>query len=159
MKHTQINLDDVLEMRFESHEIEEYKLEQGDLLICEGGEPGRCAIWEHSDIQMMCQKALHRVRPFGGVLPKYLLYHIWTDAGNGFLNQYFTGATIRHFTGKNLSRYIVALPPLAEQKRIVAKVEALLALCDALAAGVVKAEEVRARLLQAVLNGEGEHHG
>lgn len=50
-------------------------------------------------------------------------------------------------------------PPLAEQKRIVVKVEALLALSDALAAGVVQAEEVRTRLLQAVLNGEGEHHG
>ena len=44
------------------------------------------------------------------------------------------------------------LPPLAEQKRIVAKVEALLGLCDALAAEVAAAEEVRARLLQAVLN-------
>ncbi len=48
---------------------------------------------------------------------------------------------------------VVAIPPLAEQKRIVAKVESLLALCDALAAEVAAVEEVRARLLQAVLNG------
>jgi type I restriction enzyme S subunit len=48
----------------------------------------------------------------------------------------------------------VSLPPLAEQKRIVAKVESLLAVCDALAGEVVAAEEVRGRLLAAVLNGE-----
>lgn len=48
---------------------------------------------------------------------------------------------------------MVAFPPLAEQKRIVAKVEALLALCDGLAAEVIAAEEVRGRLLAAVLNG------
>jgi type I restriction enzyme S subunit len=53
-----------------------------------------------------------------------------------------------------LNKILVAVPPLAEQKRIVAKVESLLALCDELAAEVVAAEEVRGRLLAAVLNGE-----
>ena len=147
-----INLDDVLQMRFENHEIDEFTLRQGDLLICEGGEPGRCAIWERPDLQMMFQKAIHRVRPFGGILPKYLLYHIWADAGNRVLEKYFTGATIKHFTGKALTRYILALPPLPEQRRIVAKVEALLALCDELAAQEERAQEVRGRLLWAVLN-------
>ncbi len=53
----------------------------------------------------------------------------------------------------NITKFAIPLPPLAEQKRIVAKVEALLSLCDALSAQVVQAQEIRARLLRAVLNG------
>ena len=55
---------------------------------------------------------------------------------------------------RKIRAFMVPLPPLSEQDRIVAKVELLLALCDALAGEVVVAEEVRGWLLQAVLNGE-----
>ncbi len=112
-------------MRYEPDEIDEYKLQPNDLLICEGGEPGRCAIWESNDL-MMFQKAIHRVRPYNGIVSKYLLYHLWGDAGNGVLAKYFTGATIKHFTGKALANYVCALPPVAEQERIVKRVEQLL---------------------------------
>jgi len=69
------------------------------------------------------------------------------------LKPYVTGTAQPKMNQTKMNSILVALPPLAEQKRIVAKVEALLALCDALAAEVAAAEEVRARLLQAVLNG------
>jgi type I restriction enzyme S subunit len=146
-----IDLSDVQEMRFEPSEFDEYQLRSGDLLVCEGGEPGRCAIWSHMDKVMMFQKAIHRVRPYNGIVPRYLLFHFWADARNGRLEKFFTGATIKHFTGKALADYPIALPPSAEQQRIVTKVDQLMRLCDALEAGLAQAETARRRATAAAL--------
>ena len=100
----------------------------------------------------MFQKALHRVRLYGGIMPRYLLIQLWADASNGRLAQYFTGATIKHFTGKALDGFPIALPPVAEQQRIVAKVDQLMRLCDALEAGLAQTEASRSTLTQAVLH-------
>lgn len=155
-----IDFTDVAEMRFEVDKLDEYKLRMDDLLICEGGEPGRCAIWERDDLEMTFQKAIHRVRPYSGIVPKYLVYHLWGDAGNGTLSKYFTGATIKHFTGKALATYLVALPPIAEQHRIVARVEQLMKFCDALEAKLTAAQDERERLTAALLAGiEGVING
>jgi type I restriction enzyme S subunit len=51
---------DLRDMRFEDHERERYGLKHGDIVMCEGGEPGRCAIWKEQIPGMMIQKALHR---------------------------------------------------------------------------------------------------
>jgi len=146
-----IDFTDIAQMRFEQDRLGEFKLCKGDLLICEGGEPGRCAIWERDDLEMMFQKAIHRVRPYGGIVPKYLLYHLWADARNGVLEKYFTGATIKHLTGKSLAIYLCALPPIAEQRRIVARVEQLMKLCDDLEAKLTAARDERERLTAALL--------
>ena len=55
------DLSDLLEMRIEDEEVDKYSIRYGDLVICEGGEPGRCAVWEKEDT-IFYQKALHRVR-------------------------------------------------------------------------------------------------
>ncbi len=52
----EFNLDDIKEMRFEDDELDEYEVREGDLLVCEGGEPGRCAIWQGQTTRMMFQK-------------------------------------------------------------------------------------------------------
>jgi type I restriction enzyme, S subunit len=144
-------LDDVKELRLESDELEEYRLLPGDLLICEGGEPGRCAIWRDPDREMYFQKAIHRVRPRKGILSEYLAICLQVDAQNGVLAKHFTGATIKHFTGRSLSDYSIPLPPLAEQKRIVAKVDELMALCDRLEAQQQERETRHAALARASL--------
>jgi type I restriction enzyme S subunit len=144
-------LDDIKEIRLESDELEEYRLLPGDLLICEGGEPGRCAIWRDADREMYFQKAIHRVRPRKGILSEYLASCLQVDAQTGVLANYFTGATIKHFTGRSLSEYSIPLPPLAEQKRIVAKVDELMALCDRLEAQQQEREARHAALARASL--------
>jgi type I restriction enzyme S subunit len=121
-----IDLSDLLTMRFETEEVKEFELRPGDVLICEGGEPGRCAIWQDQESKIKFQKALHRVRLHSEIDPRWLRYHLQHDALLGRLEEYFTGSTIKHFTGVALARYTVWLAPLAEQRRIVAKVEELL---------------------------------
>lgn len=145
------DLSDVKEMRFEDNEIEEYEVRPGDLLVCEGGEPGRCAIWDGQIEQIMFQKAIHRLRPFAGIHSWFLLYRLLADAMTGYLEKHFTGATIKHFTGQELSKYVIGLPPLEEQKRIVGKVDELMRLCDELEARQQDRRESRVRLNNATL--------
>jgi type I restriction enzyme S subunit len=68
------DLDDLLTMPFVDKELERFALENGDLLICEGGEPGRCAIWAGGKTNIKFQKALLRVRPHEAVDTRWILY-------------------------------------------------------------------------------------
>ena len=66
------DLEDLPQMRFEAGEQERYGLKYGDLVICEGGEPGRCAIWKEQLPDMKIQKAIHRVRVYEEIDYRYL---------------------------------------------------------------------------------------
>ena len=115
------DLSDLLEMPFKAEEIDRYSIKKGDLVICEGGEPGRCAIW-NDDKDIMYQKALHRLRPFHGVLNKYLLFVLMQYSNSGHLEKYYTGSTIKHLTGESLSSLFVPIPPYNEQQKIICEI-------------------------------------
>ena len=140
------NLSDIKEIYLEPNELAEYRLLPGDLLICEGGEPGRCAVWMDEDTEMYFQKALHRVRPFAGVSSEYLATTLEANVRAGRLDELFTGATIKHFTGQALERYVFALPPLAEQSRIVARIAELRVLCVQLRDRLAVTAQTQSRL-------------
>ena len=146
-----IDLDDIKEISLEANELAEFRLLPGDLLICEGGYPGRCAIWRDPDREMYFQKALHRVRPQGGVAVELIAITLESDSRAGNLDKHFTGATIKHFVGQALDRYVLALPPLAEQSRIVTRVTALRRLCADLRQRLAERQSVQARLAEALL--------
>jgi len=108
-------------MRFEEDEEERYGIRYGDLIICEGGEPGRCAIWKEQLPDMKIQKALHRVRPKNGLVDNFYLFYWFLHAGKcNWIDQYCTGATIKHLPGQKLKEIVVDLPPLSIQHRIAA---------------------------------------
>ena len=121
------DLTDVLKMRFKDDEVERYMIEKGDLVLCEGGEPGRCAIWDKAN-PIMFQKALHRIRCHGGVLNEYLKYVIEDYAKANKLEEYYTGSTIKHLTGESLVSILFPLPPIKEQERIVQEIQRYLSL-------------------------------
>ncbi|MDP4078334.1 restriction endonuclease subunit S [Acidovorax sp. A1169] len=112
------DLADLAEMRFEPHEEERYGLEPGDLVVCEGGEPGRCAIWTGSE-GMKIQKALHRIRPKPAFNNYYLFYWFFHAAKAGTLEPHFTGTTIKHLTGRAIDALQVPLPPVETQIAMV----------------------------------------
>ncbi len=147
------DLSDLLEMRFEDSELPEFALRFGDVMICEGGEPGRAAVWDARETDIYFQKAIHRVRFLDFVDSEFFVKALRASADDGRLAEYFTGTGIKHFTGKGLASYLFPLPPLAEQRRIVAKVDELMAVCDRLEAGLAAGEETRGRLVGAVLHG------
>ena len=106
-------------MKVEENEIQRYSLAKGDLVICEGGEPGRCAVWEGTDHTMLIQKALHRVRFTESYNPYFAYYFMIYAASSGLLSPNFTGSTIKHLTGKGLGNVLFPLCTLAEQNQIV----------------------------------------
>jgi len=110
--------------RIEAKDFERYAVKKGDLLICEGGDVGRCAIWD-TDTEMYYQNALHRVRCKFGISEKYLQYSLWHFKLNGVIDSLCKGVTIKHFTQSTMNKLEIPLPPFAEQQRIVAKIEEL----------------------------------
>lgn len=126
-----IDLCKVKEARLEDSELEKYRLKKGDLLVCEGGDVGRSAIWDF-DGEMYYQNALHRVRFYGDIVPQFYKYLLECYKGMGIIDSYSKGVTIKHLVQNSLCSMWLPLPPLAEQKRIVAKLEEILPLCERL---------------------------
>lgn len=107
------------EMRFEEHEIDKYGLRYGDIVMCEGGEPGRCALWKGQRRRMTIQKALHRIRPANSVSSEFLYYNLFYRGRAGRFAPLFTGATIRHLPRQQLGKVEVDVPPKVAQDRVV----------------------------------------
>ena len=124
-----IDLSKVKQMKFEESEFERYTVKKNDLLICEGGDAGRCAIYDN-DEPMYYQNALHRIRFFYNLNPKFYLYVFQVYKANKILSEASKGVTIQHLTGTALKELYFPLPPLAEQKRIVAAIEKFMPLIE-----------------------------
>lgn len=146
---SEIRLDDLKYIPLEDAEFEEYRLEDGDVLICEGGHGiGRSAVWRGGPENLVFQKALHRVRPDVHLDQNFFAQCCFVYFDAGIMRTYFTGVGIPHCSGRALSKLVFPLPPLAEQHRIVARVDSLMALCGRLEASLTA---TRRRLLDALL--------
>lgn len=115
-------LSNLNQMDFDESARAEFELLEGDLLVCEGGEIGRCAVW-HDEVQpCYFQKALHRVRCRREiVLPDYLAWWFkYNCEYKGFAAIEGAKATIAHLSGAKLKALSVVVPPLELQKQFVA---------------------------------------
>lgn len=114
-------IENLNEMDFNESDQMEFQLKDGDLLVCEGGEIGRCAVW-HNEIQpCYFQKALHRVRcNTDVVLPDYLArWFQYNCEHGGFSSIEGAKATIAHLPGAKMKQLKVAVPPIELQERFV----------------------------------------
>ena len=127
-----VDLSDVKEMKFEPEEIERYTIKKNDLLICEGGDVGRCCVWNKNE-SILYQNAIHRVRFYNSINCNFYMYFMMYLEAKGTLKRISNGVTIKHLTNTVLSNIIIPLPPLAEQERIVNAVETLFAQIDKIA--------------------------
>jgi type I restriction enzyme S subunit len=111
-----LDLSDVAEMDFDEKNRLEFRLKYGDVLICEGGEVGRSAIWRNELSECYFQKALHRARPNPELAnSEYILYLMWWLAKTGALGDFTSKVTIAHLTGIKLKEIFIPVPPLIEQ--------------------------------------------
>lgn len=116
-----VNTVGLAQMDIASEEYARYTLDQGDLLVCEGGEVGRCAIWSGEIPLCGYQKAIHRVRSLDRSRDnaRHLLYVMRAGARIGVFLADGSENTIAHLTGVKLRRHRFAFPPKHEQDAIV----------------------------------------
>ena len=113
------NIENLNQMDFDKDDQAEFELKDGDLLVCEGGEIGRCAVW-HNEIQpCFFQKALHRVRCNRQIIhPDYLAWWFKYNCDHdGFTAIAGSKATIAHLPGIKLKQLQVAVPPIELQQQ------------------------------------------
>jgi type I restriction enzyme S subunit len=124
-------LDNVRQMLIRDDELEKCTAKKNDLLICEGGEAGRAAVW-HFDSEVCFQNHVHRARFYKGIDP-YFAYRFFEKLNaTGEINQHRKGVGISNMSSKALASIVFPLPPLTEQHRIVARIDQLMARCEAL---------------------------
>ena len=128
-----INIEDLPEMDFSGDDLNRYSLIAGDLLVCEGGDVGRAAIWRGELKTCFYQKALHRLRARTAQdHPRYLLYALRAASNAGAFSAGAGKATIIHLPAETFRRHRFPFPPLAEQLQIVAFLDRETAKIDAL---------------------------
>ena len=117
------DLSDVFDMEFNEKDRKNCELKFGDILVCEGGEPGRAAIWKNDLENCFFQKALHRVRlDMTQILPEYFVWLFWFYSKNGGFDDHITVATIAHLTGVKMKAMQIPIPPLSLQEDFQQKV-------------------------------------
>jgi type I restriction enzyme S subunit len=143
------DVSDVAVMDVAPHELERVLAVDGDVIACEGGEPGRSAVWKGEPIAL--QKALHRIRPAEGVSAEYVALGLRAQASTGELARLFTGTTIKHLPQEKLRLVRVPLAPEREQERIVAAIEEAFSKLDAGQAGLQMVRKLLKRMRAAVV--------
>lgn len=118
-----LELDDLNAMTFSASDRQKYGLRSGDLLVCEGGQPGRSAIWDGQVENCYFQKALMRVRPLDIDSTRYLMWCLRLASERGDFAADGTGTTILHLPAERLIATRVPLPPPEIQRKIVKEVD------------------------------------
>jgi Restriction endonuclease S subunits len=131
-------LENLKEMYYTEDEIEKYSVKYGDLLVLEGGDVGRSAIWDLQESYCI-QNHVHRLRPYVNVNVKYFYYTLMYLKIKGNISG--KGIGIKGLSSNALHRINIPLPPLEEQHRIVAKIEELLPYIDRYAEAYEKLEQ------------------
>ncbi len=143
-------LGNVKKMLIREDELDKCTARKNDLLICEGGEAGRAAVWA-ADTEVCFQNHVHRARFYGGINPFFACRFFEKLNYTGEINAHRKGIGISNMSSKALAMIPFPLPPIEEQSRIVAKADELMALCDKLEAQQQAHRKLQNKLRQSTL--------
>lgn len=112
-------MDSLRSVPLESREVDKFSIKAGDVLICEGGEPGRCAVWNSEDRTIAFQKALHRARCRVSIRPHWLALCLKAAVVSGKTDRLLTGTTIKHLPQEKLRALKIPVPSLETQDELL----------------------------------------
>ncbi len=150
-----IDVSDVGEIRMSPSELQRYRLVNGDLLVCEGGEVGRSAIWRDQLEECYYQKALHRLRAKRGYSHEFMASVMEQFARSGKLQNYVTQTSIAHLPKEKFAALPIPRPATAdEQRRISHALADAEALIDSLEQLLTKKRRIKQGAVQDLLTGK-----
>ena len=154
-----IDVDDIDTVPMTLADLQRFRLRRGDLLVCEGGEIGRAAIWDEPIPECYYQKALHRLRPTRNydIYLMMSLLQLWASTGS--LANYVTQTSIAHFPKDKLEIVPLPVPPPAEQRAIAEALSDVDGLLAALEALIAKKRAVKQAAMQQLLTGKSRLPG
>ena len=117
-------------MPFTEKEQEKCRAQKGDLLVCEGGDIGRAAIWPYEE-SIMIQNHIHRLRPKAPFSVRFFYYIFYLYKQKGLIGG--KGIGIQGLSSRELDKMVIPVPPVNEQHRIVTAVEEKFAVLDTIA--------------------------
>ncbi|HOO24654.1 MAG TPA: restriction endonuclease subunit S [Paludibacteraceae bacterium] len=132
---------EIRSMSIKEEELSKCSAVKGDLLICEGGDAGRSAIWNYN-YSICFQNHIHRVRPCEGFETKYLYYYMMYIYLNGNIKQYLKGVGIQSLSGTSLASIVLPLPPTNEQVLISNEIELLFEIIETIEENKVSLEDL-----------------
>lgn len=134
-------LDNLKEMPFTDAEMEKCTAKKGDLLVCEGGDYGRAAIWNY-DFDIRIQNHVHKLRAYEELCTEYFYYLFNFMKSTGQIKG--KGIAIQGLSSGALHNLVVPLPPLNEQYRIVEKIHEIIPVWEQYAAASTKLNTLNA---------------
>ncbi|WP_323001899.1 restriction endonuclease subunit S [Denitromonas sp.] len=150
-----IDVSDLGEIRLSPDDLQRYRLREGDLLVCEGGEVGRAAIWQQPLGECYYQKALHRLRPKRGYNVTFMLNLLQRYSQSGVLQNYVTQTSIAHLPKDKFEALPIPVPPtLSEQQAIADALGDADALIESLEHLLAKKRQIKQGTMQALLTGQ-----
>lgn len=145
------DLADIGQIRLTPADIQRFRLRNGDLLVCEGGEVGRAAIWNQAVDECYFQKALHRLRPKGGYNVALMVSLLQRLANTGALQNYVTQTSIAHLPKDKFETVPIPSIPLVEQKAIADALSDADALIESLDQLIAKKRQIKQGAMQELL--------
>jgi type I restriction enzyme S subunit len=142
-------------MKMSPSDLQRFRLRQGDLLVCEGGEIGRAAIWKEPIVECYYQKALHRLRPKGDYDVELMLNVLQRLSSTGFLLNFVTQTSIAHLPQDKFETVPIPLPSTkAEQVAIAEALSDADALIESLEQLLAKKRQLKQAAMQELLTGK-----
>ena len=143
-----VTVDNMQFMDFEGDELTKFRLRKGDLLVCEGGEVGRAAIWNDELSECYYQKAIHRLRPIDErAIPEHVLQFFFYAAKRGLFSGLTGHSTIAHLTAVKLRTLMVTLPPKSIQQAYITELNALIKQRSCITSHMLACRQVKATLI------------
>lgn len=149
-----IDINGIGEIKLTSTDIQKFRLRRGDLLVCEGGEVGRSAIWKDDLEECYFQKALHRLRPKKAYSVPLMGHLLQWLADTGGLQNFVTQTSIAHLPKDKFETVPIPLPEEAEQQAIAETLSDADALVESLEQLLTKKRQIKQGAMQELLTGQ-----
>ena len=150
-----IDLTAIGEIKLTPSDLQRLRLQEGDLLVCEGGEIGRAAVWQQPIEECYYQKALHRLRPLRGYNVQLMLNILQRLTSTGFLLNFVTQTSIAHLPKDKFETVPIPVPSTkAEQEAIAEALSDAEALIESLEQLLTKKRQIKKGAMQELLTGK-----